>query len=82
MLSSQPARANEQFYCHALLGKMHWPGLPCQPQSWLKIIFKRYQLALPLLQDVITDLNAEGEPLPIRPINEDWIGHKVRNSSE
>ena len=30
-----------------------------------------------LQQDIITDLNAEGEPLPIRPINEDWIGHKV-----
>ena len=28
-------------------------------------------------QDVVTDLNAEGEPLPIRPINEDWLGHKV-----
>ncbi|XP_059079091.1 diacylglycerol lipase-alpha-like isoform X2 [Tigriopus californicus] len=27
-------------------------------------------------KDVITDLNAEGEPLPIRPVNEDWIGHK------
>ena len=31
-------------------------------------------------QDVVTDLNAEGEPLPIRPINEDWLGHKVRFS--
>ena len=30
-----------------------------------------------IFQDIITDLNAEGEPLPIRPINEDWIGHKV-----
>ena len=28
-------------------------------------------------QDVITDLNAEGEPLPIKPVNEDWMGHKV-----
>lgn len=28
------------------------------------------------LKDVITDLNAEGEPLPIRPVNEEWIGHK------
>ena len=27
---------------------------------------------------MITDLNAEGEPLPIRPVNEEWIGHKVR----
>lgn len=30
-----------------------------------------------LLQDVITDLNAEGEPIPINPPKEDWIGHKV-----
>ncbi len=29
-------------------------------------------------QDVITDLNAEGEPIPIRPVNEDFIAHKVR----
>jgi len=28
------------------------------------------------LGDVITDLNAEGEPLPIKPVNEDWMGHK------
>ena len=29
------------------------------------------------LQDILTDLNAEGEPLPIRPVNEEWMGHKV-----
>jgi hypothetical protein len=29
------------------------------------------------LQDVITDLNAEGEPLPLNPPREDWLGHKV-----
>lgn len=28
------------------------------------------------LQDLITDLNAEGEPLPTNPIHEDWLGHK------
>lgn len=28
------------------------------------------------LQDVITDLNAEGEPIPITPPKDDWIGHK------
>ncbi|XP_046980433.1 diacylglycerol lipase-alpha [Schistocerca americana] len=28
------------------------------------------------LQDVITDLNAEGEPLPLDPVREDWLGHK------
>ena len=27
-------------------------------------------------QDIITDLNAEGEPIPVRPVNEDWLGHK------
>ncbi|KAK6645186.1 hypothetical protein RUM43_001462 [Polyplax serrata] len=27
------------------------------------------------LQDVITDLNAEGEPIPINPPKEDWLGH-------
>ena len=32
-------------------------------------------------QDIVTDLNAEGEPLPIRPINEEWIGHKVRKKN-
>lgn len=28
------------------------------------------------LQDVLTDLNAEGEQLPINPPHEDWLGHK------
>lgn len=28
------------------------------------------------LQDVLTDLNAEGEPLPTNPPHEDWLGHK------
>ncbi|KAL3227234.1 hypothetical protein MRX96_024201 [Rhipicephalus microplus] len=28
------------------------------------------------LQDVLTDLNAEGEPLPVNPPHEDWLGHK------
>lgn len=28
-------------------------------------------------QDVITDLNAEGEPLPLNPPREDWLAHKV-----
>ncbi|KAL0280575.1 UNVERIFIED_CONTAM: hypothetical protein PYX00_001834 [Menopon gallinae] len=28
------------------------------------------------LQDVITDLNAEGETIPINPPREDWVGHK------
>lgn len=26
---------------------------------------------------MITDLNAEGEPIPINPPKEDWLGHKV-----
>ena len=25
----------------------------------------------------MTDLNAESEPLPIRPVKEEWMGHKV-----
>jgi len=29
------------------------------------------------MKDVITDLNAEGEPLPLNPPKEDWLGHKV-----
>ncbi|KAG8226388.1 hypothetical protein J437_LFUL011925 [Ladona fulva] len=28
------------------------------------------------MKDVITDLNAEGEPLPLSPMKEDWLGHK------
>ncbi|XP_069685580.1 diacylglycerol lipase-alpha isoform X2 [Periplaneta americana] len=28
------------------------------------------------MKDVITDLNAEGEPLPLNPPREDWLGHK------
>lgn len=28
------------------------------------------------MQDVLTDLNAEGEVLPVDPPREDWIGHK------
>ena len=31
-----------------------------------------------VLQDVLTDLKAEPEPIPIEPIKEDWLGHKVR----
>lgn len=30
------------------------------------------------LQDVITDLNAESETLPLNPPKEDWLGHKVK----
>lgn len=26
---------------------------------------------------MITDLNAEGEPIPINPPKEDWLGHTV-----
>jgi hypothetical protein len=32
-------------------------------------------------QDVITDLNAEGEPLPMNPPREDWLGHKVSHKT-
>lgn len=27
-------------------------------------------------QDILTDLNAEGETLPLNPQREEWIGHK------
>ncbi|XP_035709035.1 sn1-specific diacylglycerol lipase alpha isoform X3 [Folsomia candida] len=28
------------------------------------------------LKDLMTDLNAEAEPLPLHPVKEDWLGHK------
>jgi len=28
-------------------------------------------------QDVLTDLKADAEILPIEPMNEDWLAHKV-----
>ncbi|XP_074029499.1 inactivation no afterpotential E [Leptinotarsa decemlineata] len=28
------------------------------------------------MKDILTDLNAEGEPLPLNPPKEDWLGHK------
>lgn len=28
------------------------------------------------MKDVLTDLNAEGEVLPLTPPREDWLGHK------
>lgn len=28
------------------------------------------------LQDIITDLNADGEPLPVDPPRAGWMGHK------
>ena len=31
------------------------------------------------LQDVLTDLKADAETLPLDPVKEDWIGHKVSN---
>ena len=30
-----------------------------------------------ILQDVLTDLKADAETLPLDPIKEDWVGHKV-----
>lgn len=29
------------------------------------------------LQDVLTDLKADAETLPLEPVREDWVGHKV-----
>ena len=34
-------------------------------------------LSLICLQDIMTDLNAESELLPLNPVNEDFKGHKV-----
>lgn len=28
------------------------------------------------MQDILTDLNAEGETLPLHPPQEEWLGHK------
>lgn len=28
------------------------------------------------MKDILTDLNAEGETLPLTPVREDWLGHK------
>lgn len=28
------------------------------------------------MKDVLTDLNAEGEVLPLSPPRDDWLGHK------
>ncbi|KAG0728194.1 Sn1-specific diacylglycerol lipase alpha [Chionoecetes opilio] len=33
------------------------------------------------MKDVVTDLNAESEPIPMDQIREDWLGHKVRGRS-
>lgn len=29
------------------------------------------------LQDLLTDLKADAEQLPVEPVREDWLGHKV-----
>ena len=51
------------------------------PINTILIRVMNYIILLPFststLQDILTDLNAEGEPLPIRPVNEEWMGHKV-----
>lgn len=31
-------------------------------------------------QDVVTDLECEGEPIPTNPVREDWLGHRVSAS--
>jgi len=31
-----------------------------------------------VIQDVITDLHAEAEPIPYHLHRHDWLGHKVR----
>lgn len=35
-----------------------------------------YTTPAPFFQDILTDLNAEGETLPLNPPREDWLGHK------
>ena len=32
------------------------------------------------LEDVLTDLKADAEQLPVEPLKEDWLGHKVGRS--
>ena len=51
-------------------------------QAWFEFLLDNELHNFPIflistLQDILTDLNAEGEPLPIRPVNEEWMGHKV-----
>ena len=31
-------------------------------------------------QDVLTDLKADAEILPVEPMKEDWLAHKVKHS--
>ena len=31
-----------------------------------------------MFQDVVTDLECEGEPIPTDPLRDDWLGHRVR----
>ncbi len=35
-----------------------------------------------LLQDVLTDLKADAEQIPVEPPKEDWLGHKVRSRGQ
>lgn len=49
-----------------------------------QILYKKlfsYQVVISIrgtlsMKDVMTDLNAEGEVLPLTPPREDWLGHK------
>lgn len=34
-----------------------------------------------LMQDILTDLQAEGEVLPVTPEHDGWLGHKVSGSA-
>ncbi|XP_021926065.1 sn1-specific diacylglycerol lipase alpha isoform X2 [Zootermopsis nevadensis] len=48
---------------------------------FVAVDFTRHKIVISIrgtlsMKDVITDLNAEGEPLPLNPPREDWLGHK------
>ncbi|XP_065343511.1 diacylglycerol lipase-alpha isoform X2 [Cloeon dipterum] len=52
-----------------------------QTPFFLAVDYTRRKVVLSIrgtlsMKDVITDLNAEGEPLPLHPPKEDWLGHK------
>ncbi|KAG0416425.1 hypothetical protein HPB47_006439, partial [Ixodes persulcatus] len=55
----------------------------------MEVVYVTYHVDVsrPFLQslflcDVLTDLNAEGEPLPTNPPHEDWLGHKDKGTTQ
>jgi hypothetical protein len=70
-------------YSHLMFNLNDLESLPCRisnpqlPKKTLNRGFTLYINHVLCFQDVITDLNAEGETLPLNPPKEDWLGHKV-----